>query len=262
MRITASHIPLLFLLLIPSPSSLHGQEIPIDWEPERLHVGRAELQDLMERWEAVASSEGYSSGAREDARRAAARIRDRLAQGDFRVGDRIALRVEGETETIPDTLIVEPGPSIVIDNMGTLSLAGVLRSELQDHLTKELSIYVRDPVVYASATVRIQVEGAVGEPGFYTFPSDMLLSQTIMLAGGPGADANLEEIEIRRSQELLLEDDEVSSALQDGRSLDQLNLRGGDRIIIPAEGESIWPTVIRWGAVIASTMLLGVRIFY
>ena len=73
---------------------------------------------------------------------------------------------------------------------------------------------------------------------------------------------SLEEVEIRRSDELLLEDDDVSSALQDGRSLDQLNLRGGDRIIIPAEGKSIWPTVIRWGAVIASTTLLGVRIFY
>ena len=261
MRIVPSHVLLLALLLVSNPWSLEGQEIPIDWEPERLHVGRAELQDLMERWEAVASSEGYSSGAREDARRAAARIRDRLAQGDFRVGDRIALRVEGET-TIPDTLIVEPGPSIVIEHMGTLTLAGVLRSELQEHLTKELSVYIREPIVYASATVRIQMEGAVGAPGFYTFPSDMLVSQTIMSAGGPGGDANLEEIEIRRGEELLMEDDDVSSALQDGRSLDQLNLRGGDRIVIPEEGTSIWPSVIRWGAVIASTMLLGVRIFY
>jgi len=259
MRILASFIPLVVAVLGSGSVALVAQNVPIDWEPERLNVNREELQELLEQWEAVASSPGYSSGQREDAARQAARVRERLTEGDFRVGDRIALEVQGEWT---DTLIVNPGPSIVIESMGTISLAGVLRSELREHLTRELSVYLKEPIVYASATVRIQMEGSLGVPGFYTFPSDMLLSETIMSAGGPGGQANLDKVEIRRGQEVLLEDEAVRLALQNGRSLDQLNLRGGDRIIVAEEGTSIWPTVIRWGALIASTTLLGVRLFY
>jgi protein involved in polysaccharide export with SLBB domain len=259
MKNLASLVPLVVAALGSAPGALVAQDVPIDWEPERLNVERRELQDLLEQWEAVASSPGYSSGQREDAVRQASLVRERLTQGDFRVGDRIALQIQNE---LTDTFVVNPGPSIVLENMGTISLAGILRSELTEHLTRELSVYIRDPVVRASATLRIQMEGAVGGPGFYTFESDLLLSETIMRAGGPGGDANLEEVEIRRGEELLMEGEEVSLALQNGRSLDQLNLRGGDRIIVPEEGASMWPMFIRWGAIIASTTLLGVRIFY
>ena len=258
MKTLASFFPFVVAVLA-SASSVAAQSVPLDWEPERLQVEREELQDLLERWEAVASSPGYSSGQRDEAERQAALVRERLTQGDFRVGDRIALQVQGE---LSDTLVVNPGPSVVLENMGTISLAGVLRSELEDHLTRELAVYIRDPVVQANATVRIQMEGAVGTPGFYTFESDLLLSETIMSAGGPTTNANLEKIEIRRGQDLLMRDEEVSLSLQNGRSLDQLNMRGGDRIIVPTEGTSMWPEFIRWGAIVVSTTLLGVRIFY
>lgn len=235
-------------------------QVPTDWDPARLHVTRAELQDLLAQYEAVASSQGYSSGVRAEAQRAAARIRTRLERGDFRVGDRIALRVENETE-IPDTLVVEPGPSIVLQNMGTISLDGVLRSELRSYLTEQIGRYVRDPVVHTASLIRLQIEGAVGTQGFYTLPSDMLLSEALMAAGLPQG-AKLDEIELKRGDDTLLEDEEVQVALQEGRSLDQLNLQAGDRIVVPEDQPSrIWPQVFRWSAIIASSLLLGFRVF-
>lgn len=252
-------VTLLALVLTGMVATVEAQ-VPTDWDPARLHVTRAELQDLLEQYEAVASSDGYSSGVRADARLRASRIRTRLERGDFRVGDRISLRVENE-DVIPDTLVVEPGPSIVLQNMGTISLDGVLRSELEAHLTEQIGRYVRDPVVHAASMIRLSVEGAVGSPGFYTFAADMLLSEVLMTAGGP-TEAKLDEIELRRGDDVLIEDGEVQTALQDGQSLDQLNLQAGDRIVVPRdEPGRIWPTVLRWTAVVASSLLLGFRVF-
>lgn len=249
----------LAVLLAGGQAPLTAQ-VPTNWDPARLHVTRAELEDLLGQYEAVASSEGYSAGVREEARRSAERIRLRLQRGDFRVGDRVVLQVENE-EALPDTLVVEPGPSIILPNMGTISLDGVLRSELEQHLTREIGRYIRDPVVHAASMIRLSVEGALGSPGFYTFPSDMLLSEVLMVAGGP-REAKLDEIEIKRGEETLAEDEGVQQALQEGRSLDQLNLQAGDRILVPADEPSrFWTTALRWGVIIASTTLLGVRLF-
>lgn len=248
------------LLLLAGVVAPSKAQVPTEWDPARLQVSRSELEDLLQQYEAVASSEGYSSGIRDQARRAATRLRERLQKGDFRVGDRIWLQVEGEPE-IPDTLVVQPGPSIVLEDMGTISLEGVLRSELETYLTDQIGRYIQDPVVHTASMIRLSVEGAVGTPGFFTFPSDMLLSDVLMAAGGP-REAKLDEIELKRGDETLMEDANVQTALQEGRSLDQLGLRAGDRIVVPQDQPSqIWPRVFRWSAIIASSLLLGIRLF-
>ena len=62
-------------------------------------------------------------------------IERRLSSGDFSVGDQISLQVIGET-SLTSTFTVDPGPSLMLPDMPLISLAGVLRSELDDHLTE------------------------------------------------------------------------------------------------------------------------------
>ncbi len=252
---------LLFLALLAVPAPLVGQQSPVEWDPARLQVTRPELEDLLQRYEAVAQSSAYSGGVREDARRSAARIRSRLEQGDFRVGDRIWLRVQGEAE-IPDTVMVEPGPAITLPNIGRISLEGVLRSELEAHMTRELERFIQTPDVRTQSMIRLQVRGAVGTQGFHVFPSDMLLSDALMAAGGPAQSADWEDIHLERAGERILNPDEVTRALADGRSLDQLGLQAGDIVVVPEDTPSrVWPTVFRWTAIVASSLLLGIRLF-
>jgi protein involved in polysaccharide export with SLBB domain len=224
---------------------------------------RSELEELLDRYESVVESPGYSEALKDDARRAAALIRERLEEGDFKVGDRIVLRLEGiRADPAPDTLRVEEGPALDIPNLGVIPLEGVLRSELEEHLTEELSRFIRDPTVTAHSLIRLSVQGAVGVPGFYVFPSEMLLSDVLMQAGGPASSADLEDVRIRRGEELLMDGSEVQMALDEGRSLDQLGLQAGDEITIPQEPQQTWwPQVIRWGVALTTTLLLGVRIF-
>jgi protein involved in polysaccharide export with SLBB domain len=161
----------------------------------------------------------------------AERVRSRLQNGDFRVGDRIDISVRGEPN-FPVTVTVEPGPMIVLDLFGDISLAGVLRSEIEEHLTEALGRFIRDPFVRATAQMRISVLGAVGNPGFYTVPAETLLGDVLMLAGGPGTP-DLDDLRIERAGQSLYEQAQVQEALREGLTLDQLNLQAGDQIVLP-----------------------------
>jgi protein involved in polysaccharide export with SLBB domain len=184
-----------------------------------------------------------------------------LEQGDFRVGDRIVLDVRGEDD-IPDTVQVQPGPVIVLGNIGEISLAGVLRSELQRHLTTQISRFIREPVVYSRSMIRLAVDGQILTPGFHVLPADMLIGEVLMAAGGPAAQADMDRIRVMRGETVLLDADVVAQAIIDGRSLDQLSMRAGDRIEVGARPSSaVWGTILRYSITVASVLILGVQIF-
>lgn len=252
-------------------------------------MSRADLQASLQRLDAAAASDEYSGGVREQARLRAEQIRQRLAQGDFRVGDRIAVQVQGEnwdaqspgaiapvatvptagtlavptgTGSVGATFAVQAGPSVKFPDIPAISLRGVLRSELQEHLTREISQYIREPVVEAQSLIRVSVFGSVGAPGFYYPAASQNVGDVIMMAGGPASDAEYKEISVRRSGETLWEGDQLQSVMAEGRTLDQLNLQAGDVIEVPQQSQSnIWVEVGRYALIIGSTVLLGVRVF-
>lgn len=230
------------------------------WDPQSLELTREELVALQERYQQVLASSAYSGALKEQAEEELARITERLELGDFRTGDRIILRVEGEPN-LPDTLFVEPGQTVTLPIMGPIGLDGVLRSELQEHMTREISRFIQDPVVRATSLIRLSIQGSVGRPGFYVVPADLLLGDVIMAAGGPSSNADLTGLQIVRGNEVFLDGAALHEATVEGRSLDQLNLRAGDALVVPAETSSnIWGRVLRYGLVVASTLLLGIRI--
>jgi protein involved in polysaccharide export with SLBB domain len=242
------------LLLMPCGAPA---QIPIDADPRGTIRTRAELQSLLEQYQDVLASPAYSEAAKAAIRQDAARVQDRLDNGDFKVGDRIALTVEGETE-LPDTVTVQTGPMITLPLFGDIPLTGVLRSEIEEHLTQELGRFIRNPVVRAEGLLRVSIQGSVGNPGFYVVPADMLLSEALMVAGGPGT-SNLEGLRIERGTERLMEGDDLRDAVREGRTLDQLNLQAGDQIYLPESSGGIWTRLPMIAGVIGSVSLLILR---
>jgi protein involved in polysaccharide export with SLBB domain len=223
-------------------------------------LSREDLTELLQEYQAALASPAYSGRMKGELQAAAERVQERLAHGDFQPGDRVVLYVQGQPN-LPDTVPVEPGPSISLPLFGQISLDGVLRSEISEHLTKELGRMIRDPVVRAQGLMRLSVQGDVGRPGFYTVPTDILVSEALMMAGGPGRDSNLEDLRIERGSKVLYGGQELQTAMRAGRTLDQLSLQAGDQIMLPAKSRSnIWGTVLRYGIIIGSTFLLGVRV--
>lgn len=255
----AVRVALLLLLTASGVAPLQGQGTP-GLDPGRLELTRDDLGRILQELEEVANSPAYSQRIREVARRDMSAVRERLTSGDFRAGDRVVLRVESFPD-LSDTLMVEPGPRVVVPTLGPVSLEGVLRSELQDHLRQEIARYIRDPRVQATSLIRLSVQGMVVAPGFYTLPANVLLSEALMQAGGPDRGADLERLRVERNGEVLWEGEPLQEVMVEGRTLDQLNLRAGDQIVLPQARQSLLFQIGRYGAIIATTVLLGARVF-
>src|SRR5947208_13545410 len=147
----------------------------------------------------------------------------------FQAGDRILLHVEGDS-ALSDTFTVVSGPALRLPNIGDISLEGVRRSDLQTHLARELGRYIKDPVVEARALIRVSVLGEVAKPGYYAVPVDLVLSDALMVAGGATHDARIDRLRILRGSASLWSGDGLQTAIARGATLDELGMRGGDRI--------------------------------
>ena len=220
---------LMAVALVPSPAAAQAV---VDMNSRAGELAREELTELLHRLEQAASSAGYSRELRNQAVREAEFVRERLQEGDFRVGDRIILEVQSEPQ-LTDTFTVTARQTIDLPQIGAVSLQGVLRSELEEHLAGTLSRYIREPVVRARALIRVAVLGAVRSPGFYTVPASALLEDAIMAAGGPASAADIENMTIERGSEDLWEGELLQRAMVEGRTLDQLSVQAGDRIVVP-----------------------------
>jgi protein involved in polysaccharide export with SLBB domain len=223
-RITTA---VLMAVLATQPAAGQTEQVV---SPGGLQMTRAQLEEQARAAEQLAVTGGERT--RQQAMTQAALLRQRLAEGDLQVGDRIALYVAGYPQ-MSDTFTVAMGRVLVLPEAGEIPLHGVLRSELQAHLTTQIGRVLREPTVRVQPLIRLDIRGAVGRPGYYTMAADMLLSDVIMAAGGPAPGAGLDNLKIIRGTSTLWSGDQTRSAMIEGLTLDQLNVRAGDRIDVP-----------------------------
>jgi polysaccharide export outer membrane protein len=154
------------------------------------------------------------------------------ARATFQIGDRILLHVEGDS-ALSDTFTVVAGPALRLPAIGEISLAGVLHSDLETHLTRELGRFIKDPVVQARALIRVSVVGEVTRPGYYAVPTDLVLADALMRAGGATQAARVDRLRVLRGNSSLWSGSELQAAIARGATLDDLGIRAGDRIQVP-----------------------------
>lgn len=193
-------------------------------------VTRADLTAALAEIEGSLSSGVYSSNLRDAKRAQADAIRERLAEGDLRVGDLIQLDV-AEASSLSNMYQVSAARTITLPGGIEISVAGVLRSELQSHLETQLRKLVRDPTVRATPSIRLSVFGGVGKPGFVNAPATTLLSDLIQVyAGGPDNNVRWDKSKIIRGEKTVVEGEEFKTAVNTATTIDQLNLQAGDMV--------------------------------
>lgn len=182
-------------------------------------------------------------------------IKSRLADGDFKVGDLFVITLQWETLT-SDTASVREGLLVSVKTLPDFSVKGVLRSELTEQLNAHVSRFLKNATVRTNVLMRISIVGAAMRPGFYNTSQDRPISELLMLAGGPAAQAKLDELEIRRAGKTILARKDSKRALLDGRTLEQLGIQSGDEVVIPVTRKINWQQVIQVFLVI-STLLFS-----
>lgn len=221
---------------------------------------RAALDSAARAAEQEAARAGADAGLRSRKQAEASALHERLRDGDFGVGERIYVEMRGAEEPFADTVTVRAGRMITVGTLPEISLQGVLRTELQDHLTREIGRYVRDPKVTATSWVRVSVLGAIGQQGFYAFPADILLTDALMRAGGMREDTNLDKITVKRGTREVVSEEEARLAIREGRTLDQLDVRAGDEITVGEKRQIRWQTVLRTVSIGVSLIFLVIRL--
>lgn len=251
--------------LILGTGQVSAQDAVVD--VRRAQATRAELEAALVELDKITSSPGYSGALRRAKEAEAAMVRQRLAQGDFQVGDQIEVAVVGDTG-LTGTFTILPGRLVAFPNLPPISLEGVLRSESSEFLTAEIGKYVKNPQVLIQASyIRLAVLGAVSNPGYYNLPADRLISDAIMMAGGPTVAANVNKSIVRRANREIIPREQMQAAVARGQSLDHLNLHGGDEIIVGGSVDAALPpgsNMMRWllpAQLVLGVLVLGISIF-
>ncbi len=202
------------------------------WDYHNRALTRQQLTQILARYQAAAQSPVYSADLHARVLRDADSISARLRNGDMRVGDRIRLRVDGQA-SLTDTFAVSSGPALVLPVVGSVDLSGVLRSELEGRITQSVDNVYHDTPVHVQLLTRLAVLGGVVRPGFYALPREALVDDAITAAGGLAGDGSLSAAYIERGRDRLVPADSLQLAMRERKTLEDLDLQAGDRIVVP-----------------------------
>jgi protein involved in polysaccharide export with SLBB domain len=218
----------------------------------RLSQSRADLEQQLKSLSAMAATGHYEKDvSREFVAAETTYIRRRLEEGDFHVGDRILIVVEdpeppasptaiavikSSEQQLSDTFTVGSGQQLTLPVVGVVPLRGVLRTELEPRLAQEIARYIRDPVVHARSLVDLALAGELVRPGYYSVPADAVIPAVLMAAGGTTHDGKLNKLKIQRNGKTIWEGDTLRRAIAAGNTVDDLELRPGDVIMVPRSG--------------------------
>lgn len=220
-------------------------------------TSRAELTVAAQHAENLAAISNGAASTRN--RLVAATIRKRLATGDFQAGDRIVLSYISD---IPhtDTLVVRSGQTLALPANASLSLEGVLRSELRPKVEAEVLKYIKAVEIEVTPLTRVGILGEVAHPGYFALRSDVPLADAIMTAGGPTATADVERTEIRRGKDVVHSADETRQAIATGLTIDQFGLSAGDDIVVARRRELLSGSVMPIVGALASVAAIFVAV--
>ncbi len=245
----------LFTIVVASAAPSGAQDAPLGGSQR---ATRAALAERVATLEQQSSSGSVSGSAKSRATAELSAIRMRLQQGDFRVGDRFVITLRQDSVR-SDTASVRDSLKVSVANLPDASLAGVLRSELDEHMTAHVARYLRNVSVRTSVLTRVAILGAVRTPGFYYASPDRPISDLVMVAGGPADQANLNELEVSRGTAKLLSVKDSRKAVKDGRTLEQLDVQSGDEVKIPIKKKINWQIVIQSMLVVSSLFFAGLQ---
>jgi polysaccharide export outer membrane protein len=125
--------------------------------------------------------------------------------------------------------------------VGKIKAAGLTREELRELITRKLSQSLENPQVDVKVlsyrSKKVYVGGEVPQPGIKAMTDEpMTLPEALSRAGGLTPEANAGDIWLTRDGKTYTID--FLSMYQDGKPIDKLYLRPGDKIHVPSREEN------------------------
>ncbi len=144
----------------------------------------------------------------------------------LRPGDVVRLRIWREPDLSGDFPVDESG-QVVLPRLGPVSVMAVSRDSLRRSLLVAYATYLKNPSIEVVLLRRVNVLGAVRNPGLYPVDPTMTVADALALAGGPSPDGKRDRVELLRGGNRLI------VRLDPAARLGNTPVRSGDQLYVP-----------------------------
>jgi protein involved in polysaccharide export with SLBB domain len=152
------------------------------------------------------------------------------ARVDFlRVGDVLKLWIWREEQMSGEFPVPETGV-VVFPKIGPRKVTDQPMAELKAALVSEYQKYLRNPSIEITFLRRINVLGAVNEPGVYSLDETMTVAHALAKAGGTRPDGKTDEVQLFRDGQKLL------GKISQRTRIADLPIQSGDQLFVPERG--------------------------
>lgn len=169
-------------------------------------------------------------------------VRGGAPTASLQPGDIIRLKIWREPDLSGDFPVDESGVAI-FPKLGPLTVVNQSVESLKLRLVSGYQEFLRNPSVDVVFLRRVNVLGAVKNPGLYPMDPTMTIADAVALAGGATPDGDRNRIELVRGST------RVDVRLTDRTKIADLPLRSGDQLFVP---EKSW--ISRNPAVVAASL--------
>ena len=167
-------------------------------------------------------------------------------------GDGVRISFLDIEDLITGDYYIQPNGLLSLPLIGILNTSNKDFKEIKSEIEVRYDSLYKDPHLSVNALFRINILGAVEEPGFY-YVSDYEKFTTILsLAGGTSDAADLTAIKLIRNFEAIEID--VETIIQEGSTVTDFGLQSGDQVFVP---RNWWSDNAVWvGIAMTATALL------
>lgn len=182
--------------------------------------------------------------------------------GEFTPGDGVRVMIwrdisvadQGSVQNLGlnDDFIIDSRGNFVLPVIGEMRAVGHTRKSLARAI--EDSLRIRGIRVMSSPLIRVTILGAVNKPGSYLIEPKESLWSLIGKAGGPSSDVDVKKMYVERSGQVVINN--LLESFERGHSLEQLGVRSGDQIYLPAVSRFNLRNIVDYVTLTASVVLL------
>jgi protein involved in polysaccharide export with SLBB domain len=148
------------------------------------------------------------------------------ADKPLRPGDTVRLRIWREPEMSGDFMVDEDG-MVVLPRIGRWQVVDGSAQTLEDRLVRAYEKYLQHTSIDVILLRRVQVLGAVRNPGLYPVDATMTVSDALALAGGATGQGDPDRVELIRRGE------RIDARLSANTRIAESPIQSGDQLYIP-----------------------------
>ena len=171
-------------------------------------------------------------------------------------GDGVRISFLDVEDVITGDYYIQPNGLLNLPLIGIVSTNSRDFNEVKSEIEARYNTLYKNPKLSVNALYRINILGAVANPGFYYVSDYEKFTAILAFAGGTTDAADLENIKLIRNFEEI--DIDVEDIITEGSTATDFGLKSGDQVFVPRDW---WRDNAIWVSVALSVSALAITVY-